>query len=248
VAGGRSAPTRPSWSPDGSKLVYALDHDAPGGEDVDLYVVDADGTHNHRITRGSRHDAEATPAWSPDGRRIAYTRGNGTAIFGLSVVRPDGGGKVALTFGCELDPAWAPDSSQLVYGRCGDGLFVVDANGKHARRLTRPPPPQDDFDYADIEPAWSPDGRTIAFVRDASYEGRGGGDIWTLWVVGRDGNRARQLTNGSNDQSPTWSPDGRAIAFMHDYEVWAIRPDGTHEHRLFRARRAWLDEPAWQPG
>ena len=58
-------------------------------------------------------------------------------------------------------------------------------------------------------PAWSPDGKSIAFVR-----GKGGN--WDVYVMNADGSHRRKLTKSpSEDAFPSWSPDGKTMAFTH---------------------------------
>ena len=83
----------------------------------------------------------------------------------------------------------------------GYALYVMDADGRHQRRLT----------YMQAEeglPAWSPDGRRIAFAsnRDGNSE---------VYVMHADGSHQRRLTrHPASDAFPAWSPDGKRIAFL----------------------------------
>ena len=105
----------------------------------------------------------------------------------------------------------------------GFGLFVMDADGLHQRRLS----------YGNGEeggPTGSPDGRRIAFssTRDGNSE---------VYVMTADGKNQRRLTRDpASDGSPSWSPDGRRIAFLRWHngmaDVHVMRADGTHVRRL----------------
>lgn len=85
------------------------------------------------------------------------------------------------------------------------------------------------------QPAWSPDGRRIAFVRD--------GDIH---VVGADGTGDRRLARGF---SPAWSPDGRTIAFSDGRDIRTVRVAGGRSANLTRSPKPWLGNatPAYSP-
>ena len=70
-------------------------------------------------------------------------------------------------------------------------------------------------------PAWSPDGRRIAFAsgRDGNFE---------IYVINADGSRQRRLTrNTGRDVGPVWSPDGRRIAFESNWQVYVMNADGS---------------------
>ena len=79
-------------------------------------------------------------------------------------------------------------------------------------------------------PAWSADGRRLAFVRDGA-----------VWVAHADGSSQARLTSGPDDGNPTWSPDGTRIAFEHA-GIWLMRADGTQKWRLTDG-----SQPAWSP-
>jgi Tol biopolymer transport system component len=99
---------------------------------------------------------------------------------------------------------------------------VIDTDGTGLRKLTS--------DW-DMTPAWSPDGRRIAFARRANLGGSGPGgvntypaDSFSLYVIDSDGQNLRRLTSASTtvDYAPSWSSDGRHIAFTRD-------PDGAQD-------------------
>jgi len=142
----------------------------------------------------------------------------------------------------QLDPAWSPDGRLIAFSSQRDGpshIFVVNADGKHTRRLTSGSRP-------DSHPTWSPDGRRIAFAR---------GDHGALEVMNADGTGVHPVTRGSGSGSagdPAWSPNGTWIAF--DYkapggttsDIWLIHPDGSGAHRLTPTGANSIS-PAWSP-
>jgi dipeptidyl aminopeptidase/acylaminoacyl peptidase len=114
-------------------------------------------------------------------------------------------------------------------------IFVMDADGSNQTQLTT---------EEGTGPAWSPDGRRIAFAsgRTGRYE---------IWVMDADGSNQTQLTdNESSDFSPTWSPDGRRIAFVSgrdgDREIFVIDADGRNQTQL-TFNDGWDENPAWSP-
>jgi DNA-binding SARP family transcriptional activator len=131
--------------------------------------------------------------------------------------------------------AWSPDGAQIVIDAAvghpdsADGyhrLYIIAADGPSISQLTAQ-------DASDAEPAWSPDGESIAFNREGE-----------LWVIRPDGSGARRLLGGATDPivgDLAWSPDGRRIAFVglattvaHDPEaVWVVECDGTAPEAVY---------------
>jgi TolB protein len=94
--------------------------------------------------------------------------------------------------------------------------------------------------FYETDPAWSPDGKSIAFSSQRS----GSGDIFVMDVSGRN---VRQLTSSApNDSQPSFSPDGTEIAFQRGLHLWVMKADGTGAHRVTHDS-APERSPAWSP-
>jgi Tol biopolymer transport system component len=224
----------PVWSPDGQKIAFIRSTSNPL---YDLYVMNADGTHQTRLTGAWEMD----PAWSPDGQKIAFIRGQ-SEPSDLYVINADGTNEVSLITGSfsenpedrtELgDPVWSPGGNKIAFfsttiTRTYDdpnssasatapaegltGIYLINVDGTGLCKLT-----------SGVDPVWSPDGEKIAFY-----------DNEAIYVINADGSGRKQLTSGINDPSHdpsqlAWSPDGQWIAFIdHSSELYMTNDDGS---------------------
>jgi TolB protein len=230
----------PAWSPDGRRLAYLKVVDGDGSTDV--YVSDANGTHEHRVTKyvGTEliQDAGA-PAWSPDGELIAV----GTCCEpapSLDVLHPDGSGLRSLVIATERqyedgltfdEPAWSPDGRRIVYSNFG--LYVLNRDGSGKR------PFFGGTANGAEQPQWSPDGRRIAF---------GAGD--DAWVMNANGSARRKL--GDEVTPLGWSPDGRRVVTQDFYvnEIAVIDVAGGRRHPILVDNGmgdSTKERPSWSP-
>jgi Tol biopolymer transport system component len=203
--------------------------------------------------------------------KIAFVRSVGRfrlpSWYEIYVINPDGSGKRRLVRSALLyhlyDLAWSPDRRKLLFashlgrsaqpcdrgGSCDKEIFVINADGSGLRRLTRNA-------GADSAPAWSPDGRKIAFLS------RGDGTGADVFVMNADGSDQLNLTRKPGNQlgPPRWSPDGRAILFtavppgQRDSawgwpyrDVYAMNADGSRQRNLTHTPASGESDPAWSP-
>jgi Tol biopolymer transport system component len=217
----------PAWSPDGKRIAFKR------GDD--LYVADADGSNQHQISAPGSYWFDV--AWSPNGRKLvgAYDFGGGGAS-GLWTMNADGTGLRPLsvrpepsvfgTGGYEIAPAWSPNGKWIAFlflhpvprtrgggmGVQSTELWLVRADGSHARRLTRTLVPEG-------RPSWSPDSTRIVYSRERKWSLEEASDSDIIVRAMRTG-RTRVLVRGpADDRDPVWSPDGRTIAFTHAAEA-----------------------------
>jgi Tol biopolymer transport system component len=220
--------------------------------DNELYVVNADGSGQRRLTSISTLE---TPSWSPDGRRIAFRKAGREK--GIYVVSTDGSGVRRLTGQWSFGAAWSPDGRRIAFWSARDGngeVYVMNADGSGQLNLTRNP-------RWERSPIWSPDGRKIAFLRHfPAFEfGCGGGPHacypGEVYVMNADGSGQKRLTrNRGWDSQTAWSPDGRKLAFVSyrgragagNDEVYVMNADGSAQRNLTR-NAAGDNSPAWSP-
>ena len=203
-----------AWSPDGKKIAYTRER----GDNKEVYIMDADGTGQRNLTRTAARDED--PAWSPDGRRIAFARkvpwgprgvGGQSEIF---VMNADGSGQRRLTRNLSGDfhPAWSPDGRKIVFENGGSSagggnswgwydVYVVNADGSgQPTGLTTETRPLRNRAPRAALPAWSPDGRMIAFLswNDSNYD---------VYVMNADGSGLTNMTRSrANESRFAWSP------------------------------------------
>jgi TolB protein len=159
LSGQRGMNTGASWSPDGTKIALTLSKDG----NPDIYVISAsDGTVLSRITNDKAIDT--SPAWSPDGGQIAFVsdRNGGPQIF---VVAAGGGAPHQVSFNGSYNttPTWSPKAGKhvIAYTTRDGGTYdivTLDLDSKQMVRVTQ-------NEGQNEEPAFSPNGRAIAFAR-----------------------------------------------------------------------------------
>jgi hypothetical protein len=145
-------PTDPAWSPEGDRIVVAVDVDADGPVPAQLHVVPATGAPTGTNETGTRITDEPEgafePSWSPDGSSIAYTTGREIRIVDPN--RPGVPRTLVSSFDEVRSPSWSPAGDALVFtGRGADGwdLYVTDLEG-NLTRLTATP------GIDEVDPCW----------------------------------------------------------------------------------------------
>lgn len=182
------------------------------------------------------HDAQ----WSPDGARLVVTwdRGSGPRLYGLltgsSDEPPEPTRGLPLSEGDGAWASWSPDGLWVAYGSGGD-LIRMRPDGTGPEVLTSGP-------ATDAEPAFSPDGRRIAFVSAAE------GGAPRLHVVEADGGepRAVMFRAGTEHHHPAWDPNGRRLAVQASGPdgdvIYVVDPETGGSGRVGEGRF-----PAWSP-
>jgi len=230
-----------SWSPDGKRLAFY----SIRGQDKDilnkyrmineylLYVMEATGENQKRLLDFPVIDF----GWAPDSRRLFFISAyespdrnspevlNGTMrpLAYVYVLDTQTGGINRLTgAGRNCSASWSPDGTRLAVGfgmgeNCG--IYLMSPDGTRSDRLT-------DGTTIDFRPAWSPDGRAIAYVAytktDADVKDSG------VFVIAADGTGKRQV-DYETVSYVMWSPDGSMLLLQSGSRARLIDPNGQKQ-------------------
>jgi len=246
-----------AWSPDSKKIAFLSDA-AKSGQ-LQLYVMDAAGP-ARKLTQVTGF--LSTPGWSPDGKTIAllFTENATRAAGPLVAETPETGvikdsffeQRLALvdvathklrqvspadTYIYEYD--WSPDSRHFaVTAALGNGddnwyiadLYTLDAASGLMKSIYKPP-------LQIANPAWSPDGQSIAFIGGLmSDEPSVGGDIFTIPATGGDATNITPEMKASASWL-AWTPQGSILFGEYlegDSAIATVKPSDSQIAQIFR--------------
>ena len=216
----------PALSPDGRQAVFFSERDRLS---LDLFLADVT---TGRIVRklattaaSARYDSlqvlRSSGAWSPDGDWFVFPAvRQGHAALMMIAMREDGKDRelVFKELGQILTPTWSPDGTALAFSAIAGGftdLYSVELSTRALRQLTDDP-------FADLHPAWSHDGRSIAFVTERYSSDAAALQFGRpqLAIMDLDTQAVRRVDVGGNDAqlSPHWSLDDEELYFVGDAE------------------------------
>jgi Tol biopolymer transport system component len=231
----------PSWSPDGTRLVFESSRHG----NVEIYVINADGTGERRLTRSGSDIANTHPSWSPDGATIVFDSNRGGA-WNLYTVRPDGTGERRLTTAAggvtenyARHPEWSPNGRLIAFDSDRDGngeFYVIRPDGTGLSRVTESP-------VNESHPLWTPRGELVV-VRTQD----GNRSLWAVDPESRDQRRIfddpSRYYGGLNI-----SPNGRRFVYSSSAEgtprLFVAPMDGSGPARPITPTGATSYEAAW---
>jgi eukaryotic-like serine/threonine-protein kinase len=239
--------TNLAWMPDSRHMVLGLT--SLGTSEPHLWMADLQGDRAWSLTRGP--GSESYPSSSPDGSELAFAAGE--SDYDLIEVSSNGTRRLLGTARNESDPVWSPDQSLMAYvtDRGGqDEIWVSSADGRTGHRpLVAQSAFGDDRTIMLASPVFSPDGRRVAYQRNAHRP------VWPLriWISQTAGGPPVPLLPPSIEgyqSAPTWSRDGQWIAYTDwtDRE-WRLATVRVGDDRPIILRRDGVANatPAWSP-
>ena len=215
----------PSFSPDGNQIAFAWSGERDDNFDIYVQVIGSGGP----LRRTTDPASDSSPAWSPDGKLIAFLRRLGSGRLAVFVMPPVSGAERKLA---EVQSesqtlfwetlTWHPEGAHLAIVD-GGAVFLLSTETGERRQLTTPPQ-----GAADRNPAFSPDGRQLAFSRGAGFNN-------AICVLSVDEGFAPQgepteLAAGTSSLNfavfPAWTADGREIVFaagpVSRQDLWRV--------------------------
>ena len=240
----------PKLSPDRSTVAYLRSFDGRS----DVWVMPLDG-HAIQITDYATPQGadpgqrQAFPlAWTPDSQTVVYASTREGKLWSV----PAGGGAARSSDegpGNHHSPTVSPDGATVAYvGERGEkvDIFVASVDGSRVQQISDP----DDDGYVS-NPQWSPDGRSLLYVRWPHYDMPW--DEIAIVVADIASGRRTTVAGGHRvaNNWPAWSPDGEFIVFLSDRDrehpnLWRMRADGSDAECLFD-QLSDHRSPAWSP-
>jgi len=210
--------SHPRWSPDGKYLAFLSARNAGKNQ---VWLLNRFGGEAVRLTETVQgvNDFE----WSPDSSRLVLILQDPKPEDVESAKDKDKEKPAAKP---KTPPPFVIDRLQFKEDIVGyldrrrNHLYIFDVTSKKTTQVTS-------GDYDDTEPAWSPDGKSLAFTSNRSTPDPDRNYNTDIWVVAADsadkGAHLTQVTtNPGPDRSPAWSPDGKWIAFVTQTDVKAM--------------------------
>jgi Tol biopolymer transport system component len=226
------------------RTVIIFDRHIGSTSDYDIFSIRPDASHENLLVDTDYDDWGA--AASPDGRLLAFaSQRDSDGNDEIFVSRPDGSHPHQLTHTGPNTynewPAFTPDGERILFDsdrKNGVGqIFVMRVDGSHQHALTK-------GGKGRFDAVMSPNGKQIAFSRFVGPSSNL--DVFRMRADGS--NEKRLTTDPTRDELPSWFPSSEKLAFESgrdgDDEIFVMRPNGSHVHRLTKNTDTGDQEPA----
>ncbi len=226
---------RAAWTPDGKHIVVSRGSGDDSRGTWALWVLRTEGTLLHQITRPATSVADMDPAVAPDGITIAFTRDTIGFGYGQGIwLTNTSGTNLHFVAGAAggITPCFNDNGKAIVYA-AADGIRRIPTTGGASRLIVRA-----QFGWQFSQPAWSPDGKLVAFVR----RNKTGASL--CYVAAPGGAVKVMYTSPSGIEGPAWSRDSKAITFLKYYGAGA---EGRTQATVFRQKIGGTAGPVFTP-
>ena len=203
AAAGPNDPAGPGG--DGGQIIFSSNRSGPWR----IWTIRPDGSELRELTQAGADEQDVDPVFSPEGKRVLFTstRGGQTGIWRMTL---DSSKPERICDGDQTE--WSPDGAQIVLRREEQIVTRELATGRE-QRLS----PQD-WPHCS-GPAWSPDGRQIAFA--CRWEAGN-----AVFLVPTTGGQPQPVYDKQGACEPHWSPDGKRLVYETETHLYTIDPDG----------------------
>jgi molecular chaperone DnaK len=233
----------PRWSKDRTRIAVTKRNSKT---DYAVYVMNADGTERTEVVGG------VTPgrvAWSTDGTRLAFVKKDDNdvnQIFIATIDSEEEPEQLTKTKTGKDDPVWSTDGKSIIYFAVVDGIssiYALDIASRvePGRPITKPE------DGNAVDPAISPDGTQVLYVRRPDDSKDPNSDIW---MIPAEGGTAVQLTDDPGREiDPSWAPDSHWFAFARGAwekpKIVVMRKDKGVPEQVLTVGNAREGHPCW---
>jgi TolB protein len=226
-------------APGGTSPGAGSDVLAFNGDDLDVYLINTDGTILRGVARDGPAHRDDGPVWSPTGDKLAFWRSGE-----IHVANADGSNPVQVSPPGIHDRylAWSPDGRKIAFDALDTldvtwHIYVVDADGTNLVRLTPP-------GANETSPGWSADGQRIYFQQSPSPYQPVAQQIYAMNADGTNRVPIGTLPDGA--YIGPWSPDGSKLAFGYNDDIYGM--DMANGNTFALADSPTIDHyPAWSP-
>lgn len=211
------------------------------GNSKEIYVIDADGEMEQRLTFD--HNLSAAPCWGKNMTEIYFTtyKDRNPDLCGVQIDTKREW-YMSRRSGLNIGANWSPVNQRIVYTLGRDGnpeVYTVDRSGdeRTLRRLTN-------TSAIESSPCWNPSGTQIVFVSDRT-------GVPQIYIMNSDGSGVRRVTTqGMYNTEPSWSPKGDRIAYSaRDHgimDIYMCNADGSRVNQL-TSNAGNNEDPSWAP-